>query len=174
MNSYAVCSFFWFVHRLGFKILNWEPKPDSNPRRRAPGGGPLTRHCTGPLRPNGQTLAHASSSCGWGMSRPRHAYVSADFRRWNWKTPGQAYSHFTPENPNSRYIAKARARVFPRARRAHLRGHGSLLFGPTLWRSRPAQWFRRSPFAASSSCPPLIDAQRPASGFFVSGPERFF
>ena len=116
-TSYAVCSFFGFVHRLGFKILNWEPKPNSNPRRRPP-GGPLTLHCTGPLRPNGQTLAHASSSCGWGMSRPRHAYVSADFRRWNWKTPGQAYSHFTPEILTSRYIAIAWARCFPRAQNA--------------------------------------------------------
>ena len=64
-KSYAVCSSFGFVHRLGFKILNWEPKPDLGPRGGPLGGPrPLDVHCTGPLRPNGQMPhRHAHGGC---------------------------------------------------------------------------------------------------------------
>ena len=151
-KSYAVCSFFGFAHRLGFKILNWEPKPDSNPRRRAPGGAAdptLYRAPAAKRADSGPCLIFMRM----GMSRPRHAYFSADFRRWNWKTPGQAYSHFTPENPTAA-TSPRRGREFFRAQSARISAATALSRS-----ARHSQWFKRSPFAATSSCPPQIYTQ---------------
>ena len=58
---------FGFVHRLGLKILNWEPKPDSNPRRRAPGEGRSPDIVPGPCGQTGRLWPmphlHADGGC---------------------------------------------------------------------------------------------------------------
>ena len=106
------------------KFLNWEPKPDLGPQG-GPLGGPRPPdvHCTGPLRPNGQMPhGHAHGGCH------DHGTLSSVLI-----SGGEIGKRLARRFPILLLkTARARARCFPRAYRAHLRGHGSLSLGPTL------------------------------------------
>ena len=106
-RSYAVCSFFGFVHRLGFKFLNWETETRSGPPGRPPGGPrPLDVHCTGPLRPNG-LMPHRHAHVGW---YDRGTLSSVLISR------GEIGKRLARRFPILLVkIARARARRFPRA-----------------------------------------------------------
>ncbi len=130
---------------MGFNFLNWEPKPDLGPQG-SPLGGPRPPdvHCTGPLRPNGQMPhGHAHGGCH------DHGTLSSVL------ISGGEIGKRLARRCLILLLktARARARCFPRAYRAHLRGHGSLSLGPTL------SVVQSLPFAATSSCPPQIYPQ---------------